>query len=95
MRKVDDLRIKVMLSRRKIFLLRLREANRKLHFKREWNHPEGYAAYVLVKLENSGSCAHDECLSELSRLKTLVRMMRGAELQATIYYEEAENRVHD
>lgn len=95
MRKSDELYIKVLAAKAKISRWRLREISRRAQIKQEWNRLEGPRAHVLRTLENAADLAHDERLSERDRLKTLIRSWRGAKLNATIQYEEAEGRVHD
>jgi len=92
MRRADSFWKTFHQARQRALLLRLREMSRRDLIKDEFERMEGPRAPMLRALERAADSAHDRRLFELERMKTLARSARGAEMQAKIFYEEADGR---
>jgi len=72
--------------------LRILEASRRSLFRQELSRLDGPRAPVLRMLERWADEAHDKRLFTMENMKTLARSARGAELQASVLYEESDGR---
>jgi len=92
MRKADSFKAALVTTRRRAVQLRLRERSFRELRRRELARFEGPRAVVLRALERRADAAHDQRLFELANEKTLIRSIRDVELQAHIFYEQADGR---
>jgi len=73
-------------------VLRVLEKSRRFLFRQELSRLDGPRAPVLRMLERVADEAHDKRLFTMDNLRTLARSARGAEMQATVLYEESDGR---